>query len=138
MGALRFKPGVKIDRLSIGGACIVAALLQTAAQLPFDLTLTSGNEGPHSGPDDPHPRGDALDVRSHDLADQALKQRVLALVMSALARFDHQSGIVATSGGLASAHFFGFLETPHAANEHFHIQVRQGVTFPPAAKELTV
>ncbi len=37
--------------------------------MKVDLTITSGTDGAHSGPGDPHYHGEAYDVRSHDLDD---------------------------------------------------------------------
>lgn len=134
MGCLRTTPTVAIDTLTIGGACLVAALLRTAVSLPFDLWITSGTDGAHSGPDDPHKHGAALDVRSHDF-HQADKDRVLQLIMSYLSQFTTDAGgdgrIIETSGGFATQSFFGFLEDAGGANEHYHFQIRNGHAFPP-------
>lgn len=136
MGCLRFKPGVSLEPMGVGGALIVAALAQTAIRLECDLTVTSGADGVHSGPTDPHALGNADDVRSHDMPT-AEKQSVLRLVMGSLAALSRQltgqasmERLVDVSGGLANELFFGFLEDAGGANEHFHFQVRKGRTLP--------
>lgn len=126
MGCLRLKSGARLDRLSVGGALIVAALFRTALELPFDLVITSGTDGDHSGPTDPHKRGSAVDVRSHNLTSHE-KDSVFNLVNSYLSAFTTELGadgrLEELNGGQATALFFGFLESP---NEHFHWQVRRG------------
>lgn len=133
MGSLRYKPGVQIDRLDVGGALILAALQRTVFNLRFDLVVTSVTDGEHSGPRDPHKLGKAVDVRSHDLS-WAAKDSVLKLVMGYLAEFTEQLmgkargsiELETTSDGLATPLFFGFLENRGGPNEHFHLQVRKG------------
>ena len=124
---------MSFDGLSVAGAHILTAFATAAAMLGRDLTVTSGTDGAHSGPLDPHQRGCALDVRSVDLPID-VKPRVLILVMEELRRVSLRYGdggvIVDTSGGRACAFFFGFLEAPGDLNEHFHVQLRKGRTLP--------
>jgi hypothetical protein len=115
MNCLYTKQAVAFTVISPGGFRILSALDQTTAKLGCDLVITSACDGAHSGPDDPHHRGEAYDVRSHDLAAD-LKDKVLAQVMSVLG-WDH---------------FYGFLEAPGTPNEHFHFQVKKGTTYPPS------
>lgn len=133
MGALFFKPTAQFEKPTVGGACLIAALAWTAAQSPFDLMITSGTDGTHSGPDDPHKKGNALDVRSSTFSLED-KNRVLHLVTSYLSDLTDQLGedarIVSTSDGLATALFFGFLEDAGLPNEHYHYQVRKGRQVP--------
>lgn len=96
-----------------GGFRILSAIETTARKLGKDLCITSACDGEHSGPDDPHHRGEAYDVRSHDF-DDAFK----AVVLNALQAL------------LPLANFYAFLESPGTDNEHFHIQVRKGTTYP--------
>lgn len=116
MSCLRLAPerGVQFARIAPGGFRILAALDSCCRAIGVDLVLTSGTEGVHSGPEDPHHRGEAYDVRSHDL-EPALRQRVLAWIVLEL-----------------GDGFYAFLEAPGTANEHFHLQVRRGRTYPPA------
>jgi hypothetical protein len=115
MNCLYTKQAVAFTTISPGGFRILSALDQATAKLGSDLVITSACDGAHSGPDDPHHRGEAYDVRSHDL-DENLKARVLGLVMAILG-WDH---------------FYGFLEAEGTPNEHFHFQVKKGTAYPPS------
>jgi len=96
-----------------GGFVLLAAIEAAARETSLDLTITSGTDGAHSGPDDPHHRGEAYDVRTHDFTPEQ-KQAVLAAIQNA-------------SGPL----FYAFLESPNTDNEHIHCQVRKGTVYPP-------
>ena len=96
-----------------GGFRILSAIDQVAAALQIDLTITSGSDGMHSGMTDPHHRGEAYDVRSHDL-NPDLKQMILDQVMRKLG-FER---------------FYGFIEAAGTDNEHFHFQVKKGTVYP--------
>src|SRR6266852_6869978 len=96
---VRVKEGVQFTVIAPGGFEILAALDYTAGVIKHDITITSGTDGEHSGPDDPHHRGEAYDVRSHDLLD---KQLALATIVTFL-------GIL---------YFYAFLEDEGTENEH--------------------
>ena len=113
MGVLRVKQGVTFNVICAAGFRILSAIDQTAAKLGIDLVITSACDGTHSGANDPHYRGEAYDVRSHDLEPEE-KDKVLAYVMSLL----------------AWEHFYGFLENPGEDNEHLHWQVKKGTLYP--------
>ena len=106
------KSGVLFNEIKPGGFRILSAIYRVASSLGFDLVITSGCDGEHSGPDDPHHRGEAYDIRSHDF-EQDEKDKILAAIITTL--------------GPA---FYAFLESPGTDNEHFHIQVRKGTTYP--------
>lgn len=108
---VRCKEGVKFDIISPGGFHILAAIDSAAAFISHDITITSGTDGLHSGPDDPHHRGEAYDIRTHDLPDKNL---ALQSIMNRL-------------GDLK---FFAFIEDPDSDNEHIHCQVRKGIMYP--------
>lgn len=127
-GCLRVKPGVLFTWIAPGGFRILGALDQTALSLGLELTITSACDGEHSGPDDPHHRGEAFDVRVHDLEPEEI-QRVLTMVMDDLSLSVHD-GPLRSSGGLATQCFFGFLEDPGSDNMHLHFQTRRGVAYP--------
>ncbi|SRR5258706_13135714 len=110
---VRTKAAVLFTLIAPGGFRILSAIDQTAQKLDCDLIITSACDGTHSGPDDPHHRGEAYDVRSHDLSTEQ-KDRVLAQIMTILG-WDH---------------FYGFLEAPGTDNEHFHVQVKKGTVYP--------
>lgn len=112
MGIIRVKPGVQFTTIAPGGFRILRALDQFAAARTFDLTITSACDGTHSGPFDPHHRGEAYDVRTRDL-DQDDKNRLVAELSTHL-----------------GARFYAFLEAPNTPNEHVHIQVRKGTVYP--------
>lgn len=113
MGVVYVKPGVEFTVIAPGGFRILSAIDQAATTLGRDLTITSGTDGTHSGPDDPHHRGEAYDVRSHDLASN-VKYEVLATI----------------NGFLNQDQFYGFLEAPDTDNEHYHFQVKKGTVYP--------
>lgn len=122
-----FKPGVQL----VGhpaGVRILAALDQFSRNIGIDLTVTSGADGNHSGPDDPHHFGKAYDVRSHDyLMDKS------HLISQVLAYADGETPF-GDGAGYATTHFFGFLEDAGTDNEHIHFQLRKGVTFQPISQ----
>lgn len=109
----RVKPGVKFSVIAPGGFRILSVIDLTAHSLLCDLTITSACDGKHSGLDDPHHRGEAYDVRSHNLSAEQ-KQLVFTQIMTKL----------------GWEHFYGFLESPGTENEHFHFQVKKGTVFP--------
>lgn len=121
MGVLRVKEGVSFPAttgeytgsIAPGGFRILSALDQTANALSYDLTVTSAADGIHSGPNDPHFRSEAYDVRTHDIPPEQ-KENVLQMIM----------------GVLPDGRFFGFIEDPNSDNEHIHVQVRRGTTYP--------
>lgn len=104
------KPGVQFSIIAPGGFAILSALKTIAQRV--DMTITSGTDGVHSGPTDPHYRGEAYDVRSHDLDDGGKQQ-----VLNDLTQL------------LGTVKFYFFLENPGQMTEHFHIQVRNGQTY---------
>jgi hypothetical protein len=110
--SIAVKSGVEFAVIAPAGFLILEALKTASKTLAFDLTLTSGTDGVHSGPMDPHHLGNAYDVRSHDLAPDA-RAKVVDAVMA----------------GLGWQHFFGFLEAPGTPDEHFHFQSKRGTTF---------
>lgn len=129
ISCVRVRDGVRFDRIAPGGFRILGALGAAARRLGHDLTITSGTDGAHSGPEDPHPKGRAYDVRSHDLPD---KDRALAAIVEALAE-DPADVPAAAAGGFVTGYFFAWLEAAGTPNEHFHVQQRKGVDYPPVA-----
>lgn len=110
---VRSKANVLFTLIAPAGFRILSAIDQTAKKLECDLIITSGCDGAHSGPNDPHHRGEAYDLRSHDFATEQ-KDLILAQIMNYLG-WDH---------------FYGFLESPGTDNEHFHFQVKKGTVYP--------
>lgn len=109
---VRVKPGVQFTLIAPGGFCILSALQQAAISLSLDLTITSACDGLHSGPTDPHHRGEAYDIRTHDFTAEQ-KTAVLAAITQTLGE-----------------RFYSFLESPNTDNEHIHSQVRKGTMYP--------
>jgi hypothetical protein len=113
---LRAKEGVMFKLLTPEGLHILNALTEVSGALGIDLTITSACDGMHSGPDDPHHKGNAYDVRSKDIED---KEAVLTKIMEALGDNPQPS-----SGGYVTAKYFGWLEAAGTDNEHYHFQLR--------------
>lgn len=110
---VRVKDGVSFAIIAPGGFRILSAIDQASQRLALDLVITSACDGEHSGPQDPHHKGEAYDVRSHDMTPEN-KDRFLANVMATL----------------GYQNFYGFLESPETDNEHFHFQVKKGTMYP--------
>ncbi len=110
---VRAKEGVVFKTIAPAGFRILSAISRVSELLGVDLTITSACDGLHSGPDDPHFRGEAFDVRSQDL-DEKMKPVVLNAIRAIL----------------PAANFYCFLESPLTKNEHFHCQIKKGTTYP--------
>ena len=126
---LRVKPGVEFDPIAPAGFRILSALDVTARRLKLDLTITCGSEA--HPPTDPHARGEAYDVRSHDFSDDQ-KRAILREVMLELADDATSDAPLPVSDGIGTNHFWGWLENPGTLTEHFHFQVRRGTVYDPA------
>lgn len=124
-GKLFMKPGVVLTTIAPGGMRILEALKATAKDLAIDIAITCGNEAHED--DDPHTLGAAIDFRTHDWSDE-FKQKVLLVLMQQLQRGPDDL-VVEASQGLATLHFFGWIEHPGAYNEHCHVQVRRRIPF---------
>jgi hypothetical protein len=109
-------PGVEFARIAPAGFAILAALWQASQSLQCDFQITSGTDGQHSGPTDPHYTGEAYDIRTLGLpAGMAAK----------LAAF------LANELGAA---FYVLHEmpgdTPQTTGEHLHVQRAKGTVYP--------
>lgn len=113
IGVTTAKEGVLFEKIAPAGFRILSAIDQVSQALSVNLVITSGTDGLHSGPNDPHHRGEAFDVRSQSF-NVDLKQQILDGIMRRLG-FDR---------------FYGFLESEATANEHFHFQTKKGTTYP--------
>jgi hypothetical protein len=125
------KPGVQFTTIAPAGFRLLGAIEHAARAVGADLTITSACDGLHSGPDDPHHRGEAYDVRTHDLLE-ATKHTVLAEILRACN--DDGVGpaqpVPGLPGSLATSTFFGWLEHAGTPDEHLHVQRRQGRVYP--------
>lgn len=125
------KPGVEFTVIAPAGFRLLGAIELAARRVGVTLTITSACDGAHSGPDDPHHRGEAYDVRTRDLPE-AVKHTVLAEIM----RGCNDDGVgpaqpvPGVAGSLASSKFYGWLENAGTDTEHIHVQIRKGRTYP--------
>lgn len=125
---VRFKEGCETHPLAPSGVRILGALERCARQMLLrDLIVTCGSDS--HGPDDPHSKGEAFDVRSHDLTPKQKEQLLLA-VMQELSDGQDSDPLVPKDGGYVTRHFFGWLEHPNEPTEHFHFQQRNKVAYP--------
>lgn len=100
---IRLKAGVKPANLVILAAVANVSVLMN---LPFDVWITSGNDSKHMDGSD-HYKNAALDVRSKNFPNRAMKERFLDMVLSRL-----------------GPSYRGMLEAEGTDNEHFHIEVK--------------
>lgn len=115
MGQILIKPGVILgDSLHPAGARILDVVKELAAGYDFDVTITSGRDGVHSGPDDPHHQGAAFDFRTNTLTAEQ-KQLFLRDLQHALYKQDRR--------------FYVFIEDAGGPNEHCHCQKRAGTDY---------
>jgi hypothetical protein len=110
---VRVKPGVEFTTIAPGGFELLSAIALTAKEIDHDLTITSACDGLHSGPDDPHHRGEAYDIRTHDLPSPQHALETLKVQLGPL--------------------FYAFLEDPddRDGNIHIHAQVAKNTVYPP-------
>lgn len=108
---LRCKEGVEFTVIAPAGFEILAVMRTVAQVIEHDITITSACDGEHSGPEDPHHKGEAYDFRTHDLPDKNV------FFGEVLVRLDPKI-------------FYAFIEDPGTVNEHLHAQLRHGLTFP--------
>lgn len=108
--AVKVKPGVTFF-FAPAMFRIVEVLKKLSKDLSRDLTITSGSDGVHSGPNDPHYTGNSLDIRTNDMS-QEMKQLVLKLLLANL-----------------GPRFSGFIENAGRPGEHLHVQRLYGTVF---------
>jgi hypothetical protein len=130
-GVVRIKPGVLFTTIAPAGFRLLAAIEGTARQLAMELTITSACDGVHSGPDDPHHRGEAYDVRTHGMSE-AMKDAVCRMIIGSCSDgFEVPPfPLASTPRSIATSQFFGFVEKPGTADEHIHVQLRKGRLYP--------
>lgn len=112
MNVVRVKDGVQFSVIAPGWFRILSAIDRAASELGLDLIITSGTDGEHSGPNDPHFRGEAYDIRSHEFNAEE-KESILLFLRRCL-----------------GDRFYCFLESEGLPNEHFHCQITKGSTYP--------
>lgn len=118
MAKLTALPNVEFAVIDEATIYLLATLQKYAATLDMVdvLVITSGSDGAHSGPDDPHHLGHALDLRTHNFPTRADRFALASQLEARLGKF-----------------FFAFVEDPDSPNEHVHVQVRKGCVYPPPA-----
>ena len=118
MGLL-IKKGVDFGtNLAPAGARILEALKKVAAEVDFDITITSARDGVHSGLTDPHHSGEAFDLRTKTLTAEQ-KQTLLTRLRQEL--YPKMPGEL--------RRFYVVLEDAGGGNEHIHCQRRLGTTY---------
>jgi hypothetical protein len=110
-------PNVRFDVIDNITRWLLYGLLGVCEDLGLDhLTITSATDGVHVAPTMPHSVGHALDVRSHDFADDTARADFIGRLQMKL--------------GPA---FYVFLEDHGTANEHVHVQLRNADARPAGA-----
>lgn len=120
------KEGVLLKRVTPALAWIFYVLdgfVRNNNWLPVELVITSIEDGKHA-PNSRHYRGEAIDIRSKNFLNRDLKRRFRSELESAL---NHHPLVTAKGVG---DNFRVLLEVEGTPNEHFHVQVRKGQTFP--------
>jgi hypothetical protein len=130
-GFVLVKAGVTFTTIAPAGFRLLAAIERAARELQLPLMITSACDGEHSGPHDPHHRGEAYDLRTRDLTE-GQKDLVLMAIITACSEPGAPPPFLlpGVKRSLATALFFGFVEAPRTPNEHIHVQLRQGRTYP--------
>lgn len=108
--AILIKPGVTFA-YAPAGMRILEVLKRATDEVGVNIVITSGSDGMHSGPTDPHHTGEAYDIRTHDFAPQT-KGKVLDYLKVHL-----------------GTEFFAFVEAPGTGNEHIHVQMKKGTKY---------
>jgi len=111
MGTVQCKEGVQFAVIAPAGFKILWGLSEVASGRDADVTITSGTDGLHSGIDDPHHRGEAYDIRCNTDPDPATLLQDIQHV-------------------LGTSQFYSFIEDDGTPNEHIHIQLRRGASYP--------
>src|SRR3954471_7325548 len=119
LGVVRVKAGATFTTIAPAGFRILAAIERAARILHLELTVTSACDGAHSGPDDPHHRGEAYDVRTHTMTE-ALKDAVCRMIIGSCSDgFEVPPfPLASTPRSIATAQFVGFVEKPGTPDEH--------------------
>ena len=119
---------VRFDCIAPAGFRLLAAASDLARDWPTDIYLTSGTDGAHSGPNDPHKRGCAYDAQTNQWPLPDTKQ---AFVRAWVERAEGTGeSAVSVGGGWGTTHFWGWVENLGQPNEHAHVQLRQGMSLP--------
>lgn len=119
MARLLTKDGVQFAVIDDVTRQLFYILLRAADYFQLDaLTITSGSDGVHSGPDDPHYCGHALDVRTHDLPPLVPVDRFVSFIQHGL-----------------GPDYYAFFEANGTPNAHLHVQLAKGHKVPTSFPE---
>lgn len=125
---LHVKPGVILDGLAPGGCRILVVVAAAVEALGHDQTITNGIEGHPIN--DPHTRGDALDVKALELTDDEIlaqhKYFVGQLGPAFTVLYECPPDDAPIDEPLKSIAYL----SDGASAPHFHIQVKKGTTYP--------
>lgn len=124
-GRLTLKADVKTFIPTWSGARLLGAFKEAGKNIGLDIEITcAADDHP---PSDPHSLGEAFDLSTHTYTDLQ-KVSLLREIMIQL-----QQGVadspIEVSGGLATVHFWGWLENPRKPNEHIHVQRRNRTVY---------
>lgn len=130
-GVVRVKPGVTFSTIAPAGFRMLQAIECAARRLSLDLTITSACDGEHSGPNDPHHRGEAYDVRTRGLTEPQKDELVATIIGACVDGGEVPPYTLPTvPRSCASGRFFAFVEAPGTVNEHIHVQLRKERVYP--------
>lgn len=101
---MKLKEGVRFGSNVFAMAAAMIVVNDIFRELGFECVITSANDGTH-GTGSLHPKDGAIDIRSHDLPNTAMKQKILTLMKGRL----NDSYDILLEG----------LNTP---NEHYHLE----------------
>lgn len=126
---LRCAPGVGFPVLAPAGARILATLDEYCRGMDVILTVTSGSEPMGRDPDDPHPRGCAVDVGLAGLTDIQIRHFNIAMrtALGPLFTVLIEAPTKEAAGSVADIAYLN----PKATGLHMHIQPVKGTTWPP-------
>ena len=123
--AVRCLPSVVMTPRTPALDLLLSVLQQGAELLKRDLTVTCGREG--HGPDDPHSKVQALDVRSRDLAEGQIVALYEFLRKTLGPKWTVLYEVPAKPKGFLAGIAY---VNPKASAQHFHIQPVKGTSWP--------
>lgn len=129
MYTVTWKSTARWDRPTPAGARIIAALDRTASVCRTNLHITSGTDGAHGGPTDPHARGEAFDVSVIGMDPFLIVQvhQYLAQLLGPLFTVLYEAPTPPADARLKEIVYVN----RDATAPHFHLQPKKGSTWPP-------
>lgn len=108
---LAFKPDVRLDCSSPAITHILYHLAKTAKELELTIRITSGNDSHHLG-ESKHYTNQAIDIGTHEFSDKMKDNLFDTLYTKFFPKFTV------------------LFENRNTENEHIHIQVKKGTSYP--------